>query len=87
MSQELTEADIKTLNEGRMMRVESEILLPLLRQRRESAIQKLIGIFKSEEQKGILAATAEISCLEDMLTTITNKIKRAELIERKIHGQ
>lgn len=80
-----TEHEQKVLNEGRLLRAEADIFLPMLRQQREIAISKIIHVYKAGGE-GLQAAAASLVAIEDMLTTTGNKIKKAEVIERKIHG-
>lgn len=80
-----TEREQKTLNEGRLIRAEADIVLPLLRQQREAAISQIIFTFKGGKLEGLPAVCATLTATEDMITTITNKIRKAEVIERKIH--
>lgn len=82
---ELTEAEQAKLNTGRLMRAEADVILPLLREQREAAIQQLIQRFRAGELTLLTASAAEISSLENALTTIRTRIKQAEAIERRIH--
>ena len=86
MSIELSEWEIAQLNEGRVMRIEADVLMPIIKHRITIAVSKIIAIFKSGEQEKLLAAAAELSTLEDIRSSIDNKIKRAEVLERRIHN-
>lgn len=81
-----TEAEQRVLNDGRMIRGEADILLPLLRQQKDAAVSRIIYEFKGGKLDALPAAAASLAAIEDMITTITNRIKKAEIIERKIHG-
>lgn len=81
-----TEREQHKLNEGRLMRAEADIIMPLLAEKREIAINKLILAFREGHADKLPTHAAELSSIEDMLTTIRNKIRQAEVLERKIHG-
>lgn len=81
-----TESEQKKLDSGRLMRAEADVIMPLLLQQREAAVQRLIMHFRAGELDGRLAAAAaEISALETTTQTIRTRIKQAEVIERRIH--
>lgn len=86
MNYEAKGAELDTLNQGRMLRAESGVLHPLIMQKREAAIAKIVMHFRAGALDMILACAAELSTIEDMRVTIDNKVKQAEIIERKIHG-
>jgi len=81
-----TELEQEKLNQGRMLRAEADLIIPMLTKRREDATARLVHYFKSGEHDKLTVAAAEIATLTDMAADIRNKIKSAENIERKIHG-
>jgi len=44
-------------------------------------------LYRSGELEKIHQAAAELSVTEDMKQTIKNKIKQAEAVERRLHGE
>lgn len=87
MTYDPTEKELSTLNEGRLMRAESDIIIPLLTKQREAAVSKVIYHFKAHELEKLPAAAAELAAIEDMRAAIANRIKKAEHIERKVYGK
>ncbi len=83
---ELTETEQQKLNTGRMMRAESDLLLPLLQTKQALAIGKLIAAFRAGETNFVSHA-AELSMIDSMKNEITQKIKAAEAIERKLFNE
>lgn len=87
MSYEPTASEQALLDQGRLLRAESQTILPLVRHKREIAIARLLLAFKAGDTERLLPATAELSAYEDIKLDIENKIKRAEVIERKLYEQ
>lgn len=86
MSEGLSAREHDVMNEGRLLRAESDLLMPLLLEKREGAIARLIYHFKEGKTELLTAVAAELSAIEDMRSTINTKIKKAEAIERKVYG-
>ena len=81
---ELTEQEQQKLNTGRMMRAESDLLLPLLQTKQAAVLGKIVYSFKAGKHEELIALAAELSTLSDMKSEITRKIKEAESLERKM---
>ncbi len=82
---ELTEAEQTKLNTGRLMRAESDMLLPMLATKQGLVIAKIVGSFRSGDYGSLTAHAAELSMISEMRAEITNKIKQAEVLERKMY--
>ncbi len=80
---EMTESDARILNEGRLLRAEADLMIPMLAERREAAVARLLQHYRAGELDKLTAVTAEICVTEDLKQSIKNKIKRAEQVERK----
>lgn len=81
---ELTEKQYSKISTGRQLRAESDVLLPLLDQRREIAITKILNFYRAGDFEKIPSAAAELCAIDDMKIVIKNKIKSAEALERKV---
>lgn len=84
---DISEKDAQTLQTGRLLRAESDIMLPMLNERREAAVSKIIMYYRSGELEKITQAAAELSVTEDLKQTIKNKIKLAETVERRVEHE
>ena len=84
---ELTEAETAKLNTGRLMRAESDLILPLLQTKQALVIGKIVADFRAGKHEFLLAHAAELSTLADMMTTINRKIKEGEALERKMYAE
>lgn len=84
---EPTEAERRTLEQGMIIRAEASALTPILQERRELAVLKIIAQYKTGKFEPMLGLVAYLTAVEDILSTMSNKQKKAEIIERKIHGQ
>ncbi len=82
---ELSEQETAALNEGIALRVETEMLLPLLQTKMTLAQGKLIQHYKAGDRDAVFASAAELSALSDIRSTISQKVKLAEALERKIY--
>ena len=82
---ELSERELETLNDGRVLRAESDVLIPLLSTKQALAVGKLIHAYREGQHEKLLSIAAEISTISEMQNTITQKIKVAEGLERKIY--
>lgn len=83
----MTEQEQGTLNKGRLMRAESEILLPLLTTKQNLAVAKLVADFRAGKYAELTGHAAEISTIMGMREEITRSIKQAEQIETKLYGE
>ena len=81
---EISERDTQILNTGRLLRLEAHVLLPLLNEKREAAIVKILQHYRAGKLDLIAHGAAELCVAEDMIQTIKNKIKAAEAVERKL---
>lgn len=81
---ELTEHEQKKLDTGRMMRAESDLILPLLQTKQTLVIGKIVNSFRQGDYASLTGHAAELSTIESMKSEITQKIKQAEAIERKV---
>lgn len=81
---ELTEAEQEKLNTGRMMRAESDVLLPLLQTKQTLVVGKIVAAFRAGETDKLIPLAAELSTIFEMKITIGQKIKEAEHLERKM---
>lgn len=88
MSQEfmdLTEQEHQKLNDGRMLRGESQYLLPMLAKRKEAALGLLLAHYRSGEVNMLLPVTAQLSALVDLETEIKKSNKQTEILEKKAY--
>ncbi len=69
------------------MRAESDMLLPMLATKQALVIAKIVGAFRSGDYGALTGHAAELSTLHDMKSEITNKIKQAEVLERKMYEE
>ena len=83
---ELTEQEQQKMNTGRLMRAESDLILPLLQTKQTLIVAKIVAAFKAGHTEMLTAHAAELSIIYDMRTEITRKIKEAEGLERKMLG-
>ncbi len=83
---ELSEKEQTQLNTGRMMRAESDLILPLLHTKERLVIGKLIQAFRAGDYGSLTGHAAELSTLDSMRVEITQKIKTAEALERKAYA-
>ncbi len=83
---ELTEKEQQKLNTGRMMRAESDLILPLLDTKQALVIGKIVSAFRAGDYQALTGHAAELSTISEMKTEITQKIKVAEALERKIYA-
>jgi hypothetical protein len=83
---DLTDKDIAIMQAGRLLRAEAVIVLPMLDERRESAIRSILMHYKAGDIAKLTNAAAELSVTEDMKEIIKRKIKLAEQVERKHDG-
>lgn len=81
---ELTESEQQKLNTGRLLRAESDMILPLLQTKERLVIAKIVSAFKAGQQDMLWAHSAELSTIHDMRNEISQKIKVAESLERKV---
>ena len=81
---ELTEKEQQTLNTGRVMRAESDVILPLLQTKQDLVIARIVAHFREGDRDKVFAAAAELSILREMRSNIASKIKEAEHYERKM---
>lgn len=84
---DVTEQDMRTMQLGRLMRAEADVILPLLAERREQAITKMLQHYRAGKFEMLPSAVAELCVTEDMKQTIKNKIKAAEAVERKVMNE
>ncbi len=84
---EITEAEQQKLNTGRLMRAESDMILPMLATKQTLVIANIVAAFKAGAYERLTAHAAELSTLSDMKAEITSKIRQAEAIERKLYGE
>lgn len=82
-----SERDLQTLNTGREMRIESNLIFPMLEKQREAAISSLCNSFKMGQMEMLSVFTAQLVSIENMKSEIRQKIIKAENIERKIYKQ
>jgi hypothetical protein len=83
---ELTEAETNKMNTGRLMRAESDLLLPLLQTKQALAVGKIVAAFRAGKHEELLPHAAELSTIMNMKDEITRAIKQAEMLEAKAHG-
>jgi hypothetical protein len=83
---ELSEKEQQQLNTGRMMRAESDLILPLLQTKERIVIGKIVASFRAGEYGALTGHAAELSTLDSMKNEITQKIKLAEALERKAYA-
>lgn len=81
---ELTEQEQQKLNLGRMMRAESDVLLPFLQTKQTLVVALIVSAFRAGEQEKLWGLAAELTTLTDMKQEITRKIKEAEILEKKM---
>lgn len=81
---EISERDQEKLDEGRALRAESQTLLPLIATKTALAVGRLIHAYREGQNERIHAIAGELSILKEMESTISQKIKVAEGLERKI---
>jgi hypothetical protein len=84
--QELTEHEQQKMNTGRLMRAESDFLLPYLNTKQNLIIAKIVASFRAGDYSALTGHAAELTTISDMRNDITNKIKQAEILERKAYG-
>ena len=84
---ELTEAETTKLNTGRLMRAESDLILPLLQTKQALVIGKIVADFRAGHHDKLLGHAAELATLADMKNEITRKIKEGEALERKMYAE
>jgi hypothetical protein len=82
----MTEKEAQIINTGRLLRAESDVLVPMLVERRELIVQKIIMLYKAGDFERIRDCSAELSLIEDMKLKIKNKILAADAVERKLNG-
>lgn len=80
---ELTEKEQTTLNAGRLMRAEADVLLPLLQTKQALVIGKIVAEFRAAHYEALTGLAAELSTIISMKDDITRAIKQAETLERK----
>lgn len=84
---EITEKETERMNSGRLVRAEATVLIPLLAERKASAVTRLTAVFRSGAvAENLTALVAEITTLEDLEREIKRRIKETEHIERKIYA-
>lgn len=84
MSYDPSERETGALNTGRLLRTESSVLLPLLEQQREDAINLLCQAFRAGRLNDLPMHAAQIVTIDNMKAQIKIKIAKANNIERKI---
>lgn len=84
MKYDLTEKDAQVLNTGRLLRAESDVMLPMLAERREQVITKLLMHYRGGAMDKVRDCVAELCVTDDMQKTIKNKIRAADAVERKV---
>ena len=82
---ELTEAEQQKMNTGRLMRAESDLILPLLQTKQTLVIGKIVADFRSGKHENLIGHAAELSMISEMKNDITRKIKEGEALERKMY--
>lgn len=77
--------DLSSLNIGRMMRAESDVILPMLQTQREDAIAAACQAFRTGQMNDIPIHIARLVTVENMCIEIKQKIAKAEAIEKRIY--
>lgn len=80
----MTEKEAQAINTGRLLRAESDVMLPMLAERREHAVQKILLYFRSGEFEKIRDCAAELCVMDDLQNKIKNKIRAADAAERRM---
>lgn len=74
------------MNYGRMLRLSTPTLLPLLAKRKENTLGKLIATFKSGHAELLPLIVAELAVYSDLESEINRTIKETEHIEGAVYG-
>lgn len=85
MTAELTEKEQAKLNEGRMLRAESDMILPLLATKQATVLGKIVSDFRNGHHDKLLGHAAELSTIYEMKTEIGRKIREAEALEKRVY--
>ena len=81
---ELTEKEQETLNSSRMIRAESDVLLPLLQTKYTLTAAKIVSAFKAGQTEKLTTLAAELSTVYDMKLMIEQRINEAAYLEKKM---
>lgn len=81
---ELNDREIDQLNQGRMVRAEADVVLPLLGKQKLGAVAKISTLYRAGDLGQLPVAVAELVAIENLETEINKRIKRAEALERRI---
>lgn len=73
------------LNKGRMLAATMPALMPLLKQKREDLISKMISSYRGGE-KDFLAEVAELAAYYGIEQELLNENKQLQKLEEKLHG-
>lgn len=82
---ELTEQEQEKLNTGRLMRAESDLILPLIDTKQAVVVGAIVSAFRAGSYDRLTGLAAELTTLFEMRNQIKQKIKTAEGLERKLY--
>lgn len=82
----MDEKTIRSLNEGRRLRLEYPALSPVIVRRKESVLGRLVARFR-EGKTDFVDLVAELAVLTDIEQELTRRIKETEKIEETLYGQ
>lgn len=80
------EKDLDNLNRGRLMRAESDLMLPMLNKQRENAIAGICNSFREGKLEMLPVYAASLVSIENMKSEIKITISKATILEEKIYG-
>lgn len=85
---QIDEKDITTMNIGKKAGMVLEYLNPLIDDQKEIIVTRMKNMYRegSATEPKLFSIAGELVALDDLKNRITNKIKQADRISRKVHG-
>lgn len=80
----MTPKQLGKLNTGRLLRLETQALLPILEKKTDTVLNRMIHRYRAGEQN-FLSEAAELSVLADLLIEIKRSNNHTAQLEEELH--